>query len=149
MSELLTAAAVIVPFVSSAATSFAGAVVDSAQSRLADSAVERGRVLLGRVLHRGADDPPRTEQDAVAAATIEELSPDDREILEGAIGEWMTDGDDLSARSLRTQIEIAHREYHAGDRIQVTSHGDGSPAIGKLDTANFYFNPRPDQGGSS
>lgn len=148
MSELLTAAAVIAPFVSTAATSFAGAVVESAQTRLADSAVERGRVLLGRVLRRDAEDPPETEQDAAATTAIEGLSGEDREVLEGAIGEWLADGDDLSAESLRTHIRLAHRTYRSADRIQVTSHGDGSPAIGKLDTANFYFNPKPDKAGS-
>ena len=149
MSELMTAAAVIAPFISTAATSFAGAVVQSAQTAVADSAVERGRVLLGRVLRRGADDPPETEQDAAAATVIEELSPGDREILETAVGEWLADGDDLSAASLRTHIRIAHQEYHAGDRINVTTYGDGSPAIGKLDAATFNYNPQPKQGGGS
>lgn len=149
MSELMTAAAVIAPFISTAATSFAGAVVQSAQTAVADSAVERGRVLLGRVLRRGAGDPPETEEDAAAATAIGELSPDDREILETAVGEWLAGGHDLSEQSLRTRIRIAHQEYHAGDRINVTSYGDGSPAIGKLDTATFNYNPRPDQGGGS
>ncbi|MGN9790290.1 hypothetical protein ACWGH4_15210 [Streptomyces sp. NPDC054847] len=149
MSELLTAAAVIAPFVSTAATSFAGAVVDSAQTRLADSAVERGRVLLGRVLRRNPDDPPETEEDTVAATAIEQLSADDRQVLEEAIGTWLTTGKDLSAESLRSHIELARRTTHSADRIEVTSHGDGSPAIGKLETANFYFNPRPGQGAGS
>ncbi|MEV6962196.1 hypothetical protein AB0M97_23995 [Streptomyces sp. NPDC051207] len=149
MSELLTAAAVIAPFVSTAATSFAGAVVQSAQTRLADSAVERGRVLLGRVLRRNEDDPPETEQDTAAAAAIARLSAQEREILEAAIGTWLTSGDDLSAQSLRRQIELAHRTTHSADRIEVTSHGDGSPAIGKLESATFYFNPRPGRGDGS
>ncbi|MEU0083332.1 hypothetical protein [Streptomyces sp. NPDC006274] len=149
MSELLTAAAVIAPFISTAAMSFAGAVAQSAQTAVADSAVERGRVLLGRVLRRGPDDPPPTEDDAAAAAAVEELAPDDREILETAVGEWLADGDDLSADSLRAHIRVAHQEYHAGDRINVTTYGDGSPAIGKLDTATFNYNPRPEQGGGS
>jgi hypothetical protein len=149
MSELLTAAAFIAPFISTAATSFAGAVAQSAQTAVADSAVERGRVLLGRVLRRGADDPVPTEDDTAAATAIEELAPDDREILETAVGEWLADGDGLSADSLRRRIRVAHQEYHAGDRINVTTHGDGSPAIGKLDTATFNYNPPPRQGGGS
>jgi hypothetical protein len=149
MSELLTAAAVIAPFVSTAATSFAGAVVQSAQSRLADGAVERGRVLLGRVLRRNPDDPPCTEQDAAAATAVEQLSAEDRQILEAAIGTWLTTGNDLSAESLRSHIELAHRTTRSADRIEVTTHGDGSPAIGKMETANFYFNPRPGQGAGS
>jgi hypothetical protein len=109
--------------------------------------VERGRVLLGRVLRRGADDPVPTEDDTAAATAIEELAPDDREVLETAVGEWLADGDDLSADSLRTHIRVAHQEYHAGDRINVTTYGDGSPAIGRLDTATFNYHPQPKQGG--
>lgn len=146
MSELMTAAAVIAPFISTAATSFAGAVVQSAQTALADNAVERGRVLLGRVLRRDADDPPETGQDAAAATAIEELPPDEREMLETAVGEWLADGNDLSAESLHRHIRIAH---HAGDRIDVRTYGDGSPAIGRLDTATFNYNPQPKQGGGS
>jgi hypothetical protein len=145
----MTAAAVIAPFISTAATSFAGAVVQSAQTAVADSAVERGRVLLGRVLRRGADDPPPTEQDTEAATAIEELSADDREILETAVGEWLADRADLTSDALHRRIRTAHQEYHAGDRINVTTYGDGSPAIGRLDTATFNYNPPPQQGGGS
>ncbi|MFJ5776302.1 hypothetical protein [Streptomyces sp. NPDC093094] len=144
MSDLLAAAAVIAPFVSSAAASLAGALVDSARTRLADSAVERGRQLLDKALHRGDDDPPPTGEDSEAVRAIEALSPADREVLESAIGRWLSDGGELSARSLEHRIVAARS---AGDRFHVSSHGDGSPAIGRLDSANFYFNARPDTGG--
>ncbi|MBT2380777.1 hypothetical protein AMK21_30945 [Streptomyces sp. CB00316] len=146
MSELLAAAAVIAPFVSTAATSFAGAVVDAARDRLADSAVERGRRLLGAVLHRGSGDPPLTGEDAAAATAIEELPPREREILESAIGDWLTDGDDLSARSLTHSIRTVHSEYRAGDRTYVASYGENSPAIGHLGSATFHFHRGPDGG---
>ncbi|MFF0201328.1 hypothetical protein [Streptomyces sp. NPDC005017] len=153
MSELLTAAAVIAPFVSAAATSMAGALVDSARTRLADSAVERGRQLLDRALRRTDDDAAPTEGESDAALSegdsdavraIEALSPADREVLETAIGRWLSDSGDLSARSLEREI-IAARP--AGDQFHVSSHGDNSPAIGRLDSANFYFNARPDARG--
>ncbi|MEU0161635.1 hypothetical protein ABZ154_23060 [Streptomyces sp. NPDC006261] len=146
MSELLAATAVIAPFVSAAATSLAGAVVDSARDRIADSAVERGRRLLGVVLHRGSGDPPLTGQDAAAATAIEELPRREREILESAIGEWLADGGDLSTRSLAHSIRTVHSEYRAGDRTYVASYGDSSPAIGHLGTATFHFNRGPDGG---
>ncbi|MEV4874827.1 hypothetical protein [Streptomyces cyaneofuscatus] len=146
MSELLAAAAVITPFVSAAATSLAGAVVDSARDRIADSAVERGRRLLGTVLHRGSGDPPLTGQDAAAATAIEELPPREREILESAVGEWLAGGGDLSARSLTHSIRAVHSEYRAGDRTYVASYGENSPAIGHVGTATFHFNRGPDGG---
>ncbi|MEW2635158.1 hypothetical protein AB0903_26805 [Streptomyces sp. NPDC048389] len=149
MSELVTAAAVIAPFITSAATSFAGAVVQSAQTAVTDSAVERGRVLLGRVLRREPDDPPETEQDAAAATAIAELSAEDREVLDTAVGEWLAGRDDLSADSLREHIRIAHQKYHAGDRNSATSYGNNSPAIGRLDTATFNYGSQPEQGGGS
>ncbi|MFE3722586.1 hypothetical protein [Streptomyces cyaneofuscatus] len=146
MSELLAAAAVIAPFVSAAATSFAGAVVDAARDRIADSAVERGRVLLGAVLSRGTGDPPLTEQDDEAATAIARLQPQEREILESAIGQWLADGDDLSARSLTHSIRSVHSAYRAGDRTYVASYGDNSPAIGQVGSATFHFNRGPDGG---
>lgn len=146
MSELLAAAAVIAPFVSAAATSFAGAVVDSARQALADSAVERGRRLLGAVLHRGSEDPPLTGDDADAATAIEGLPLREREMLESAIGRWLADGGDLSAGSLVHSIGVVHSEHRAGDRIQVTTHGPNSPAIGTVHTATFTFNGGPDGG---
>ncbi|MFF2363819.1 hypothetical protein ACFVU0_14035 [Streptomyces sp. NPDC058122] len=136
MSELLAAAAVIAPFVSTAAASMAGALVDSAQTRLADGAVERGRQLLGRALHRGADELP-TEQDSDAVRAIEALSPDEREVLERVIGRWLSDGDDLSARSLESRIIAA---LPAGDQFHVATYGNNSPAIAKVATATFNFN---------
>ncbi|MEI7032812.1 hypothetical protein [Streptomyces pratensis] len=146
MSELLAAAAVIAPFVSTAATSLAEAVVVQARDRLAGSAVERGRVLLGAVLDRGVDEPPRSESGAAAATAIEELPPTEREILEGAIGEWAAADDDLRAESLSRSIRAAHSGYQAGDRLYVTSYGPNSPAIGKVDKATFHFNRGPDGG---
>lgn len=146
MSELLAAAAVIAPFVSAAATSFAGAVIDSARDRIADSAVERGRVLLGAVLSRETGDPPLTERDDEATTAIARLQPREREILESAIGQWLAEGDDLSARSLSHSIRAVHSAYRAGDRTYVASHGDNSPAIGHLGSATFHFHRGPDGG---
>ncbi|MFE3474131.1 MULTISPECIES: hypothetical protein [unclassified Streptomyces] len=146
MSELLAAAAVIAPFVSTAAISFAGAVADSARDRLADSAVERGRRLLGAALHRGSEEPPLTADDTEAVAAIEGLPLREREMLESAIGRWLADGGDLSAGSLVHSIGTVHSEYRSGDRIQATTHGPNSPAIGTVHTATFNFPGGPDGG---
>ncbi|MEW1629110.1 hypothetical protein [Streptomyces sp. NPDC089173] len=143
MSELLAAAAVIAPFVSTAAASMAGAVVDSARDRLADSAVEGGRRLLGAVLRRHDDDLDRAEEDVDAVSAIEQLSDQQRHILENAIGVWLAAGGELDARSLSRSIEDADRAHRAGDLTHVTSYGPNSPAIGRIDTATFTFHRDP------
>ncbi|MEW2259783.1 hypothetical protein [Streptomyces sp. NPDC047869] len=143
MSDLLATAAVIAPFVSAAAASMADALVDSAQTRLADGAVERGRQLLDRALHRGADEQP-TEQDSDAVRAIEALSSDEREVLERVIGRWLSDGDDLSARSLERRIIQARP---AGNQFHVASYGNNSPAIGEVGTFNFNTTSDKDSAG--
>ncbi|MBT2392114.1 hypothetical protein J7E87_22455 [Streptomyces sp. ISL-1] len=145
MSELVTAAAVIAPFISTAAASFTGAVVESAQTRIADSAVDRGQRFLARLLNRGADDPPQTPQETDAVAVIERLEGEDRKILAAAVGKWLVEEGDLSAEALSRHIERAHETYHSGDTFHVTSHGEGAAAIGKVHTANFTYNPRPER----
>ncbi|WKV75554.1 hypothetical protein AW27_030945 [Streptomyces sp. PCS3-D2] len=141
MSELVATAAVIAPFVSAAAASMAHALVDSAQTRLADGAVERGRQLLDRALHRGDDQLTGRDSDAVRA--IEALSRDERELLEGAIGRWLGDGTDLSARALERQISEAGP---AAKRFHVATYGNNSPAIGEAAEVTFTFNTAPDPG---
>ncbi|QTE03080.1 hypothetical protein [Streptomyces cyanogenus] len=135
MSDLLATAAVIAPFVSAAAASMGDALVDSARTRLADGAVERGRQLLDRALHRGADEQP-TEQDSDAVRAIEALSPDEREVLERVIGRWLSDGDDLSARSLERRIIEARP---AGNQSHVATYGNNSPAFHKAEQVTFNY----------
>lgn len=149
MSELVTAAAVIAPFISTAAASFTGAVIESAQTRIADSTVDRGQRFLARLLNRRAEVPPQTPQtpqetDAIAA--IERLDGEDRQILAAAVGKWLDEEGDLSAEALSRHIERAHEtHHHSGDTFHVTSHGEGAPAIGEIHTANFTYNPRPER----
>ncbi|MFD3972653.1 hypothetical protein [Streptomyces cyaneofuscatus] len=146
MSDLLAAAAVIAPFVSTAAAAMAGAVVDSARDRLADSAVEGGRRLLGAALRRHDDDLDRSEEDVDAVSAIEQLSQEQRQILENAIGTWLADGGELDAPSLSHSISAADRAYRAGDLTHVTSYGNNSPAIGRIESATFTFHREPGGG---
>ncbi|WP_173264667.1 hypothetical protein [Streptomyces pacificus] len=136
MSDLLSTAAVIAPFISAAAASMAGALVDSAQTRLTDGVVERGRQLLDKALQRGADELP-TEQDSDAVRAIEALSPDEREVLERVIGQWLSDDNDLSAQSLMSRIIKARP---AGAQFHVATYGNNSQAIGEVAEATFNFN---------
>ncbi|MFI5901538.1 hypothetical protein [Streptomyces cyaneofuscatus] len=143
MSDLLAAAAVIAPFVSTAAASMAGAVIDSARDRLADSAVEGGRRLLGAALRLHDDDLDRSEENVDAVSAIEQLSQEQRQILENAIGTWLADGGELDAPSLSHSIRAADRAHRAGDLTHVTSYGNNSPAIGRIESATFTFHREP------
>ncbi|MEE1931000.1 hypothetical protein V1J52_22945 [Streptomyces sp. TRM 70351] len=128
MSELLAASAALVPVISAAAAGFAGAVVESAQTQFADSAVLRGRALIGRLLSRRPEDPPQTPEDADAAARIRALPPEDRLLLETAVGEWLAAGSPRDGAALHERI----RDACSGDTYHVASHGPNSPAIGRI-----------------
>lgn len=135
----MAAANDIVPYVSTAATSFAAGVVESARNRLADSVVERGRALLDRLLHPRPEDPPQGPRAHVAVTAVENLSTDDRLVLEAAVGEWMSAREDLSADTLRHRIRVAHDAYSSSDTYNVSSHGANSPAIGRISQATMTF----------
>ncbi|MEY9489563.1 hypothetical protein RKD26_005357 [Streptomyces calvus] len=130
MSELLTVANTIAPVITTAAAGFAGAVVQSAQNQAADSVVQRGRALVGRLLERRPEDPQDTGT-ADAVERIRELSPEDRRVLDAAVGKWL---DERSA-DLRAVIEREAREERASaarvaDSINVHVHGEGSAGFG-------------------
>ncbi|MEU9012682.1 hypothetical protein AB0D12_23535 [Streptomyces sp. NPDC048479] len=145
MSDLLAAAAAVTPFVTAAAASFAGTLAQSVQNRLADSAVERGRALLGGLLRRQADASAGSPEEAAAAEAVANLTAGDRLVLETAIGRWLAEGP-LTGEALLTHVRRAMESNRPGDTITVTSHGENSPAIGRITHADFHFGRRPDGG---
>ncbi|WP_406730289.1 hypothetical protein [Streptomyces sp. NBC_01794] len=145
MSDLLAAAAAVTPFVSAAAATFAGTLAQSAQNRLADSVVERGRALLGGLLRRQAEDSAYSPEEAAAVEAVANLTANDRLMLETAIGRWLADGS-LTGEALLTHVRRAMDSNAPGDIITVTSHGENSPAIGQITHADFHFGRSPDGG---
>ncbi|MFF8033471.1 hypothetical protein [Streptomyces sp. NPDC016626] len=149
MSELLTVANTIVPVITTAAAGFAGAVVQSAQSRAADGVVQRGRALVGRLLERRPEDP-QDSGTTEAVERIRELSPQDRRILDAAVGKWL----DERSGDLREVIErevLEHRAPgpHVAGSINVDVSGEGSAGFGyvhNLGGLHLGGRPRSDPG---
>ncbi|MET7292871.1 hypothetical protein ABZS79_12130 [Streptomyces griseoloalbus] len=144
MSELLTVANTIVPVITTAAAGFAGAVVQSAQNQAADGVVRRGRALVGRLLERRPEDP----QDSATTEAVErirELSPEDRRILDAAVGKWL----DERSGDLRGIIEREARDRRASgprvaDSINVDVHGEGSAGFGYVhNLGGLHLGGRP------
>ncbi|MER5412848.1 hypothetical protein [Streptomyces virginiae] len=142
MSELLSAATVIASLISSAAAGFAAEVVITAQRRTAERVVDRGRLVLDRILRRHPGDPDTTAQEDAAVAAIEGLSADDRLILESAIGAWIGDRGNLSAAALEHRIRLAGDDS-SSDTFHVSTSGDNSPAVGQIKHGNVYFGTPP------
>ncbi|TQK50118.1 hypothetical protein FBY35_0426 [Streptomyces sp. SLBN-118] len=145
MSDLLAAAAAVTPFLSAAAVGFAGTLAQSAQNRLADSAVERGRHLLGGLLRRQADNSAVSPEETAAVEAVAQLTEEDRLVLEAAIGRWLAGGS-LTGEALLTHVRRTMESNRPGDTITVTSHGENSPAIGQITHAEFHIGRRPDGG---
>ncbi|MET7302211.1 hypothetical protein [Embleya sp. NPDC005575] len=146
MSELMTAAAQIVPYVTAAAATMGMQVLASTQDQLADGAVHRGRAFLGRLLPRRDDAPERAASDVEPATrAIASLTASDREALELAIGTWL-DARDLSASALTRCIEQAARSM-SGRGGGAHAYGPGAIAIERvMGDVHGGYRPGPVQG---
>ena len=145
MSELLTVANTIVPVITTAAAGFAGAVYQSAQNQVAESVLQRGRELVGRVLERRSDDPQDAEP-TEAVERIRGLSEEDRHILGTAVGKWLEEGNDgPAALHAAIEREAAHRRSgKAAGSITVNVHGEGSAGFGYVhNLGGLHLGGRP------
>ncbi|MFE2040561.1 hypothetical protein ACFXAZ_06420 [Streptomyces sp. NPDC059477] len=150
MTEFMSLAAQLTPYLALTASSMGQAVLDSAQTRVADSAVEQGRGFLMRALGRerggeagGAEEGPgegdaveagEGAADAEFAGLVSRLEPADRTALETAIGHWLLDpGGGLSQESLLGHIRHTAELTRPGTFTN-TAHatGPGAIAIGQV-----------------
>ncbi|GGS33789.1 hypothetical protein AB0E75_33160 [Streptomyces griseoviridis] len=129
MSELLTAAQTIAPVITTAAAGFAGAVVQSAQNQAADSVVQRGRALVGRLLERRPEEPRDAGTDE-AVEHIRALSEDERLALDRAVGTWLDARSAGRSADLRTLIEDEARAARPARRISARAVASGPGSIG-------------------
>ncbi|MFE4663608.1 hypothetical protein ACFRI7_02120 [Streptomyces sp. NPDC056716] len=158
MTEFMSLAAQLTPYLALAASSMGQAVLDSARTRVADSAVEQGRGFLMRALGRerggGPGEPGEgdvvgegqgeREADAEFAGLVSRLEPADRTALETAIGHWLLDpGGDLSQESLLGHLRHAAELARPGP-VTNTAHatGPGAIAIGQV-TGDVHGGYRP------
>jgi hypothetical protein len=153
VSELLTVANTIVPVITTAAAGFAGAVVQSAQNQAADSVLQRGRALVGRLLDRRPEDPQDAET-TEAVERIRSLPEEDRHILDAAVGKWLDERLGGRPADLREMIEreVGHRTSGPGvaHSINVNVHGEGSAGFGyvhNLGGLHLGGRPRSEPGG--
>ncbi|MDQ0774555.1 hypothetical protein QF026_003021 [Streptomyces aurantiacus] len=150
MSELMTAAGQLVPYLSAAAASMGTAVLVTARDRLAESVVLGGRTFLDAALgHRGDGlateaeaEAAEAEDDAGPRAALARLSPAEREALEAAVGHWLA-GDDLSATALKEWM-VKAAELRPGGDTHVTASGRHAVAVGHIrGDLNISFGPDP------
>ncbi|MGW9212915.1 hypothetical protein ACWGR4_38865 [Embleya sp. NPDC055664] len=146
MTELLAAAAQIVPYVTAAAATMGMQVLASTQEQIADDAAHRGRAFLGRLLPGRNRVPDRgTANVEPATRAIASLNERDREALELAIGTWL-DARDLSAPALTRCIEQAARSI-AGSGGGAHAYGPGAIAIERVvGDVHGGYRPGPVQG---
>ncbi|MCW8097750.1 hypothetical protein [Streptomyces tauricus] len=141
MSELMTAAGQLAPFLSAAAASMGTAVLVTARDRLAESVVQGGRTFLDAVLRREGEQGGDGD-DRGASAVLARLSGAELEVLEAAVGHWLA-GDDLSASALEGWVAKAAALRPGGD-IHVTATGSHAVAVGRVqgDFNLSYPHPR-------
>ncbi|MFC8196732.1 hypothetical protein O1Q96_37895 [Streptomyces sp. Qhu-G9] len=148
MSELMTAAGQLAPYLSAAAASMGTAVLVTARDRLAESVVQGGRTFLDAALGRRADGDGVTPQEEDATgprAALAQLSPAEREALEAAVGHWLA-GDDLSAAALKEWMAKAAGLRPGGD-THVEANGRHAVAVGQVrGDLNITFGPDPQSG---
>lgn len=147
MSELMTVAGQIVPFVSAGAASMGLAVLTSAQTRVAEGAVERGRLYLRELLRRHPAEGERDRDpggEPAAVVAIRGLSPRDGETLAAAIGDWLS-GNDLSESALHDRLTRAVAARRGSDTFHVEASGPGSVAIGRHE-GDIHAGYRPRSG---
>jgi hypothetical protein len=133
MSELMTAAGQLAPYLSAAAASMGTAVLVSARDRLADSVVQGGRTFLDAVLGREGGD-------AGAREVLARLSGAEREVLEAAVGHWLSGGD-LSASALEGWVAKSATLRPGGD-FHVTATGTHAVAVGQVQ-GDFHLSSPP------
>ncbi|MBV1937215.1 hypothetical protein KUF83_11675 [Streptomyces sp. BV286] len=127
MSELMTVAGQLVPWLSAAAGSMGTAVLMTARDQVAQSVVQGGRTFLDAALgRRGEGDAAPDEANAALAG----LSPEQRAALEAAIGHWLQGGD-LSASALRERVAEAAAARPDGT-FHTEAHGPHSVAVGQV-----------------
>ncbi|MFD6285046.1 hypothetical protein [Streptomyces sp. NPDC060205] len=126
MSELMTAAGQLAPYLSAAAASMGTAVLVTVRDRLAESVVQDGRTFLDAVLGREG----RQEGEAGAGDVLARLSGAEREVLEAAVGHWLAGGD-LSAPALEGWVAKTAALWPGGD-IHVTATGPHAVAVGRV-----------------
>ncbi|MFE1796948.1 hypothetical protein ACFW9L_12355 [Streptomyces sp. NPDC059517] len=126
MSELMTAAGQLAPFLSAAAASMGTAVLVTARDRLAESVVQGGRTFLDAALGREG----QQGGDTGAGGVVARLSGAEREVLEAAVGHWLAGGD-LSAPALEGWVAKA-AALRPGGGIHVTATGPHAVAVGQV-----------------
>ncbi|BCL27761.1 hypothetical protein ACFFS2_32850 [Streptomyces aurantiacus] len=150
MSELMTAAGQLVPYLSAAAAAMGTAVLVTARDRLAESVVLGGRTFLDAALGRRGDglateaeaeaEATEAADDAGPRAALARLSPSEREALEAAVGHWLA-GDDLSATALKEWM-VKAAELRPGGDTHVTASGRHAVAVGQIrGDLNISFGP--------
>ncbi|MFH8464735.1 hypothetical protein [Streptomyces sp. NPDC017991] len=144
MSELMTAAGQLAPFLSAAAASMGTAVLVTARDRLAESVVQGGRTFLDAALGRDAEQGGEGERGGGAGVggVLARLSGAEREVLEAAVGRWLAGGD-LSASALEGWVAKAAALRPGGD-IHVTATGRHAVAVGQVQgDFNLSYPPHP------
>ncbi|MGC5567611.1 hypothetical protein ACPYPG_32855 [Streptomyces sp. FR-108] len=142
MSELMTAAGQLAPYLSAAAASMGTAVLVSARDRLAESVVQGGRTFLDAALGRGEGG------DAGAGDVLARLSGAEREVLEAAVGHWLSGGD-LSASALEGWVARTAALRPGGD-IHATATGTHAVAVGQVQgdfNVSYPHRPQPPSSG--
>ncbi|MPY51331.1 hypothetical protein [Streptomyces acidicola] len=152
MSDLMSLAAQLAPYLTLAASSMGQAVIDSAQSRVADSTVERGRSFLMRVLGRETDrlgaEEGRSGAATEIAGLVESLDRAHRNALETAIGHWLLDHESgLTEESLLRHIKRGAALAQPGS-VTNTAHatGPGAIAVGQV-VGDVHAGYRPGDAG--
>ncbi|WP_151478168.1 hypothetical protein [Streptomyces albicerus] len=144
MSELMTAAGHLAPYLSAAAASMGTAVLVTARDRLAESVVQGGRTFLDAALGRRSDGATVADADVAGPeAALAGLSPADREALETAIGHWLA-GEDLSASALKDWMGKA-ADLRPGGGTHVEANGRHAVAVGRIEgDFNITFGRDPE-----
>lgn len=166
MTDLMALAAQMAPCLTLAAASMGQSFLNSVQTRIADSAVERGRLFLERAL-KGENTEEETEQTEAAGETdvpareareareardlVEKLSAADRAALEAALGHWLADPgsrDDVgrpSAAALERHIRKQAALVQSGPAFSVQATGPGAQAFGQV-VGDVHGGYRPEAG---
>ncbi|WP_406501136.1 hypothetical protein OHA04_14300 [Streptomyces sp. NBC_01590] len=140
MSELFNVAGQLIPYVSG----FGASVLATAQSRAAESVVERGRLLIDRVVFRRGDDPTDGIEDSperqALAGALEGLPEADRIRLTEAVGLWLESG----ARGQDALWAVLRGP--AGTEFRTEAHGTHAVAIGQ-NIGDINIGRAPGEGG--
>ncbi|PAZ14076.1 hypothetical protein CLM62_21770 [Streptomyces sp. SA15] len=167
MTDLMALAAQMAPCLTLAAASMGQSFLNSVQTRIADSAVERGRLFLERAL-KSEDTGEETQQTEATGETgetdvparevrevrdlVEKLSAADRAALETALGQWLADPDGRddvgrpSAAVLERHIRRQAALVQSGPvTFSVQATGPGAQAFGQV-VGDVHGGYRPEAG---